>query len=164
MIDARCSMLVHKIFHGRCKFFFFNPLHPNIIMHILHTVLYTFPKVLTRRICLTIKGFFGCWSFFLFSWPYCVIQRWHCEEKIILYKSLLRIKGRLILIYYELTHVDHKRIPRFVEMKNNPDSFASFIDFVHIVLGRNLSNITKFGCLLKFLYFCQSLLSSNKTN
>ena len=33
----------------------FNPLHPNISMHILHTVLYTF---LTRRICLTIKSFF----------------------------------------------------------------------------------------------------------
>ena len=28
-----------------------NPLHPNIIMHILHTVLYTIAKVLTRRIC-----------------------------------------------------------------------------------------------------------------
>ena len=35
------------------------PLHPNISMHILHTVLYTFPKVLTRRICLTIKSFFS---------------------------------------------------------------------------------------------------------
>ena len=32
------------------------PLHPNISMHILHTVLYTNPKVLTRRICLTIKN------------------------------------------------------------------------------------------------------------
>ena len=30
-----------------------NPSHSNIIMHILHTVLYTFPRVLTRRICLT---------------------------------------------------------------------------------------------------------------
>ena len=27
------------------------PLHPNISIHILHTVLYTLPKVLTRRIC-----------------------------------------------------------------------------------------------------------------
>ena len=36
----------------------FNHLHPNISMHILHTVLYTFSKVLTRRICLTIKSFF----------------------------------------------------------------------------------------------------------
>ena len=35
-----------------------DPLHPNIIMHILHTVLYTFPEVLTRRICLLIKSFF----------------------------------------------------------------------------------------------------------
>ena len=34
-----------------------NPLHPSISMQILHTVLYTFPVVLTRRICLTIKGF-----------------------------------------------------------------------------------------------------------
>ena len=35
------------------------PLHPYIIVHILHTVLYTFPKVLTRRICLTIKSILG---------------------------------------------------------------------------------------------------------
>ena len=27
---------------------FVNPLQPNISMHILHTVLYTFPEVLTR--------------------------------------------------------------------------------------------------------------------
>ena len=32
---------------------FFTPL--NISMHILHIVLYIFPKVMTRRICLTIK-------------------------------------------------------------------------------------------------------------
>ena len=51
-----------------------NPLHLHIIMSILHTVLYTFPKVRTRRICLTIKSFFGCWSFPLFSWPWCLIQ------------------------------------------------------------------------------------------
>ena len=34
-----------------------NPLHQNISMHILHTVLHTFPDVLARRICLTIKSF-----------------------------------------------------------------------------------------------------------
>ena len=32
-----------------------NAPHPNINMHILHTVLYTFPRVLTRGTCLTIK-------------------------------------------------------------------------------------------------------------
>ena len=37
--------------------------HPNISMHILHTVLYTFPNVLARRICLTIKRFFSWLSF-----------------------------------------------------------------------------------------------------
>ena len=36
-----------------------NTLHPNISMHILHTVLYTFPKVLTRTICLSIKSLFS---------------------------------------------------------------------------------------------------------
>ena len=33
-----------------------NPLHPNISIHILHSLLYTFTIVLTRRICLTIKA------------------------------------------------------------------------------------------------------------
>ena len=37
----------------------FNPLHPDIRMHILHTVLNIFPNVLARRICLTIKRFFS---------------------------------------------------------------------------------------------------------
>ena len=31
-----------------------NPLHPNISIHILYTLLYTFLLVLTRRICLTL--------------------------------------------------------------------------------------------------------------
>ena len=35
----------------------FNPSHPNISMHIHHTVLYMFPNFLTRRTCLTIKSF-----------------------------------------------------------------------------------------------------------
>ena len=37
---------------------FIDHLHPNINMHILHTVLYKFPKLLTRRIWLTIKSVF----------------------------------------------------------------------------------------------------------
>ena len=36
-------------------------LHPNISMYILHTVLHTLPKVLTRRICLTTKSSFSWW-------------------------------------------------------------------------------------------------------
>ena len=42
---------------------YFSPLHPKISMHILHTVLYTFPKVLTRRICSKIKSSFSWWLF-----------------------------------------------------------------------------------------------------
>ena len=36
-----------------------NPLNPNTIMNFLHIVLHTIPKVLTRRICFTIKSFFS---------------------------------------------------------------------------------------------------------
>ena len=38
---------------------FFNSLHPSISIYFLHTVLYTFPMALTKRICLTIKNFFS---------------------------------------------------------------------------------------------------------
>ena len=46
----------------------FNPLHPNISMHILLTVLFIFLKVPKRRIWFTIKRFSSWWSFPLFSW------------------------------------------------------------------------------------------------
>ena len=69
------------IFEKECKSFI-NPLHPKISLYILHTALYTFPKVLTERICLPIKSFFCWWSFPLFSWPLCVIQGWYCREKL----------------------------------------------------------------------------------
>ena len=35
-----------------------NPLYPSISKHILHTALYTFPEVLTRRFCLLNKASF----------------------------------------------------------------------------------------------------------
>ena len=55
--DWSCSTIM--VFHGGTKTStFFNSLHPNISMHILLAVLHTFPKVLTRRICFTIKSFF----------------------------------------------------------------------------------------------------------
>ena len=59
-----------------------HPLDRNISMHILHNFLKTFPKVLTRRICLNIKSFFSWWSFLLISWPWCVIRGWYCKEKL----------------------------------------------------------------------------------
>ena len=33
-----------------------NPFHPNISVHILHTVPYTIPKELIRRICLSFSS------------------------------------------------------------------------------------------------------------
>ena len=44
-------------YYGFCHLL--NPSHPNIIIHILYTVLCTFTEVLTRRTCLTIKSFFS---------------------------------------------------------------------------------------------------------
>ena len=41
--------------------------HPNISIHILCIVFYTFPLVLTRRICLPIRSLSSWWSFPLFS-------------------------------------------------------------------------------------------------
>ena len=77
---TKIAINVKKIFSAtnRCR----NPLHTNISIHILQTVLYTFLKVLTRRICSAIKNFFSCWSFPLFSWHYCVIQGRYWREKL----------------------------------------------------------------------------------
>ena len=47
-------------------------IHLDISIHILHTVLYAFSKVLTRRICLIIKSFYSWWSF-----PWLLIQGWY---------------------------------------------------------------------------------------
>ena len=51
-------------------------------MHILHTVSYTFPEVMIKRICVTIKSLNIWWSFPLLSWLWCMIQGWYCEEKL----------------------------------------------------------------------------------
>ena len=51
-----------------------DPSVPKISLRILHTAVYIFPMILTRRICLTIRSFFGWWSFSLFSWLECLIQ------------------------------------------------------------------------------------------
>ena len=46
-----------------------NILHPNISIHILHTIFFTFPKVLIRRICLTIKSFNSLVDHFFYFGP-----------------------------------------------------------------------------------------------
>ena len=64
---SRTFFLSHTIYYFWCSI---NPLHPNISMHILHTILNTFPYVLAGRICLTIKRFFSS----LFLPLFCLIQ------------------------------------------------------------------------------------------
>ena len=64
MLESACTFLISVISQS-CIFLVFtlllyllSPFIPNIGMHILPTVLYTFLKVLTRRLCLLIKSFF----------------------------------------------------------------------------------------------------------
>ena len=65
-------------------------------MHILHTVLHTFPMELIRRTCLTIKTFFTCWPFpfppplLYMIEPWTLLQVY--KEKIKFW-SLLAVKG-----------------------------------------------------------------------
>ena len=58
LLVTKVNLLFFPVFPGRFILFpaVINPLHPNISIHILHTLLYTFPLILTRRICLTIKA------------------------------------------------------------------------------------------------------------
>lgn len=54
-----------------------NPLHPNISLQILPIFFHTFPMILTRRTCPTIKkiqSFLNLQSFLWFTWPQCLIQ------------------------------------------------------------------------------------------
>ena len=44
----------------------------DISMHFLHSVLYAYSKMLTRRICLTNKSFLTSWLFHSFSWVLCL--------------------------------------------------------------------------------------------
>ena len=77
-----CDLLERTTQSFTSQDLYINLLHSNISMHLLHTVPYAFPKTLSRRICLTIKSFFSCWSCALFSWPSCAIQWWYCKEKL----------------------------------------------------------------------------------
>ena len=90
---------------------------PSIPYHeyaFLHSGLFAFSQLLTKIICLTIKSLFIWWSFPLFSWPWCLIKGWYCEEKL----ELLGVKednlietqprGRLTVILFPFTcHVLH---------------------------------------------------------
>ena len=50
-----------------CFFSLVNSYRPNISMHILHTVLHTYPKAIARRIFLMIRSFLSLRFFSLFK-------------------------------------------------------------------------------------------------
>lgn len=57
-----------------------NPLHPNISMYILHTVLYTLPIALTRRIEKKSGVFLSFWSFPYFQEPWNTNAHFSCND------------------------------------------------------------------------------------
>ena len=59
-----------------------NPLLSLTSVSIFSILLPGHSRVLTRRICPTIKRFFIWWSSPLFSWHWCLIQGWCCKEKL----------------------------------------------------------------------------------
>ena len=54
-VKKKKAMLYQISQVSQYRMFLVNPLHPKISMYILHSVLYTFPTVLTRGICFMIK-------------------------------------------------------------------------------------------------------------
>ena len=63
--------------------YLFNLLYPNISRHILHTVLFVLPMILTRRICLIIKSFTDFFFIIFFIvMTLCGIQQRYCREKL----------------------------------------------------------------------------------
>ena len=122
---AKCGMFcVHSSFWQHCvcgiaisgpvlkqegQYVIPNPLHLKINIHILHTVLYTFHRVLTQRINFIIKSFCIWWSTPLFSWPKCLIHGWYCKEKLDICHSL-RINLCLFFcscLYFRYVLTDH---------------------------------------------------------
>ena len=69
-------------------------------------VLYTFLKVQTRRICVTIEYFLFGDYFFFFLWPWCMIQRQYSEELLLGVKNLMHIpsKERLDVLPFSSKH------------------------------------------------------------
>ena len=59
----------------------------SVCTYIFHTVHYTFPKMLIKRICLTVKSFFRLWPFSLFLILKWLIRMWYCKEKLKCYHS-----------------------------------------------------------------------------
>ena len=113
----------------------FNPSHPNISTHILHTIYYSFLKVLTRRICLIIYPFptqechmaqdaITCLIFIHFFWNFhnhffswwsfsCDLHVWFREDITRRNQMLVTLKGERVkprsfhLESSALTHKQH---------------------------------------------------------
>ena len=76
--------LKKKIGELKCPVFWslFNPIHFLINMDILHTLLVHFIRCWQGESVKQSRVSFVCDHFLYPGWPWCVIQRWYCEEKL----------------------------------------------------------------------------------
>ena len=120
-----------------------NFLHPNINIHILHTVLVTFTMLLTRRIFLAIRSFLNKWSFPLFI-RLSVICGWRVlwlgEIK---HQSLFGDKGLLSHCY--IVVLPAKEYVHLLSMRTlHAFQYCHFISF-HLYLLLSFSHETRTG-------------------
>ena len=124
------------------------PLHPNISMHILQTVLYAVLRVLTRRICSTIQSFFSWWSLYIlmtlmFDTGMILLGEIWCWSllgfKGLREKWLFSLQGRMWKIYTRLVLItvwiknfysDYNKVRVLVNFSKVWNFFKSYLDTV----------------------------------
>ena len=83
-----------------------SPLHPYISIHILHTVLYTFPLVQTRRISLTIK-----------TWL--VGNHFFCSHNLSEWFRNITVRRNLMLVTCMVYRIKHKLNTKILILDGN---------------------------------------------
>ena len=100
-----------------------NPLHLNISMHILHVVLYTFPKALKVRIWFTITSFFSLWSI-----PF-IRMTLMFDSGDIVWRNVMLVPLRLTL-EYKIVHVS---LPAYYFIKCKASSKTLYMYIIRAV-------------------------------
>ena len=93
-----CEIKQERDYNNLCMYSCINTLHSNISKYILHTVLYTHPKVLKRRFFFKSRvSLVG--DHFLSSHD-CAIHGWYCKEKLdAIVATFMESKGWCTLIW-----------------------------------------------------------------
>ena len=158
MVLFRCklqwSITILKL--NENEFTHYNLLTCNISMHILYSVLYTFPEVLMGRTCLI--RFFSWWSFLHFSWS--------CREKLNADNSL-GLKD-YILIYWSFNSLKWftwNFYPCTLQQTGNENTQTYYSKVVVILIQPfNSLEWPRQNFSLQYLYNINQISDENKEN